>query len=220
MALDLPGFGRSGKGRAVDATMEGYDAFLERFLAHLGLQRVRMLVHDWGAVGLLLAQRRPELIERLVVVNAVPLLGGYRWHRTAKGWRTPLLGELSMATTNALTLALLTIESNARPGPMPLSWRRSVLSHLDLGTRRAILRLYRSSPEHKLARSGERLRELDVPALVVWGMRDPYIPSRFARAYAEALPRAELLELEDAGHWPWIDRPDLLDTLERFLTAA
>ena len=50
-----------------------------------------MIMHDWGAVGLVFAQRRPELIERLVVINTVTFLPGYSWHRTAKIWRTPLL---------------------------------------------------------------------------------------------------------------------------------
>ena len=31
---------------------------------------------------------------------------------------------------------------------------------------------------------------------------------------------AELLELPDAGHWPWFDRPDLLDRLAEFLSAS
>jgi pimeloyl-ACP methyl ester carboxylesterase len=54
-------------------------------------------------------------------------------------------------------------------------------------------------------------------ALVIWGRRDPYVPARFGRMYAERLPEAELLELSDAGHWPWIDRPDLVETVIRFL---
>jgi len=103
---------------------------------------------------------------------------------------------------------------------MPEEWISSVLEHFDQGTQRAILRLYRSSPPDVLAAAGERLGSLQVPALVAWGMRDPYIPARFATEYARALPRAELLELPDAGHWPWLDRPDLLERLAGFLGAA
>ena len=94
VAPDLPGFGRSGKPGYLSYTMEEYDRFLERFLDERGLDRVSLVVHDWGAVGLLLAQRLPERIERIVIINAVPLLPGYRWHRTARIWRTPGLGEL------------------------------------------------------------------------------------------------------------------------------
>ena len=49
---------------------------------------MRLVVHDWGVVGLLWAMRHPERVERLVVMNAVPFLPGYRWHRTARIWRT------------------------------------------------------------------------------------------------------------------------------------
>ena len=59
-----------------------------------------------------------------------------------------------------------------------------------------------------------------MPALVVWGMRDPYIPPSFGRAYAGALPNAELLELSDAGHVPWLDRPDVLEKVVDFLGAG
>ena len=83
---------------------------------------------------------------------------------------------------------------------MPGAWVDSVLAYFDQGTQRAILRLYRSSPPEVLAAAGAGLGDLDVPALVIWGVKDPYIPASFARAYASALPRAELLELADAGH--------------------
>lgn len=220
LAPDLPGFGRSGKPGSLSYTIDEYDRFIEGFLDFVGVERVRLVVHDWGAVGLAFAQRRPARIERLVVINAVPLLPGYRWHRTARIWRTPVLGELAMGTTNRRVLQFLSRESNATPGPMPEEWLDSVLGHFDQGTQRAILRLYRSSPPAVLEAAGAQLGALRVPALVVWGMRDPYIPERFGRAYASALGGAELIELPDAGHWPWLDRPDAIDRVVDFLAAA
>ena len=85
------------------------------------------------------------------------------------------------------------------------------------GTWPESLALYRSADPDRLAAAGEQLERLQCPALVAWGTRDPYLPVGFARAYAERLPRAELLELDDAGHWPWLDRPDLVDRVDRFL---
>jgi pimeloyl-ACP methyl ester carboxylesterase len=110
-------------------------------------------------------------------------------------------------------------ESNATPGPMPDEWVDSVIDHFDQGTQRAILRLYRSSPPSVLEAAGSELGELEMPALVVWGMKDPYLPGRFGRAYAEALSNAQLIELPDAGHWAWLDRPDAIDAVARFLGA-
>jgi pimeloyl-ACP methyl ester carboxylesterase len=220
IAPDLPGFGRSGKPGYLRFTIDEYADFIERFLDLIEVERVRLLVHDWGAVGLAFAQRHPERVERLVVTNAVPFLPGYRWHRTARVWRTPLLGELAMGATTRFALKQSTRESNATPGPMPDDWLDSVLAQFDQGTQRAILRLYRSSPPDVLAAAGKRLSRLTMPALVIWGARDPYIPARFGREYARALPSSELVELDDAGHWWWLDRPDAIERVVEFLNNA
>jgi pimeloyl-ACP methyl ester carboxylesterase len=219
IAPDLPGFGRSGKPGSLSYTIAEYDGFIERFLDQMAIERVSMVMHDWGGVGLAFAQRRPERVERIVIVDAVPFLPGFRWHRTARIWRTPVLGELAMGSTNRFVLRLLSREGNATPGPMPEEWIDSVLDHFDQGTQRAILRLYRSSSPDVLATACEGLGRLQVPALVVWGTKDPYIPVRFAGEYARALGQAELLELPDAGHWPWLDRPDALERIVEFVNA-
>ncbi len=67
VAPDLPGFGRSAKPGDFDYSIPGYDRFLEAFCEHVGLERLSLVVHDWGGVGLAFAQRFPERIERLVV---------------------------------------------------------------------------------------------------------------------------------------------------------
>lgn len=220
LAPDLPGFGRSGKPGSLRYTIDEYADFIERYLDLVEVERVSLVVHDWGVVGLAFAQRHPERIERLVVINAITFLPGYRWHRTARLWRTPVVGELVMGSTNRWLLRFTSKESNTTPGPMPDAWLDTVLDHFDQGTQRAILRLYRSSPPEVLAAAGSQLERLTMPALVVWGARDPYIPARFGRAYAEALPNAELLELPDAGHWPWLDRADAIDRVVGFLGAS
>ena len=88
IAPDLPGFGRSGKPGDFDYTIAGYDRFVEQFCDHAGLERVSLVMHDWGSVGLAFAQRRPERVERLVLSSCVPFVPGYRWHRVARIWRT------------------------------------------------------------------------------------------------------------------------------------
>ncbi len=173
---------------------------------------VRLCVHDWGCVGLLWAMRDPSRVTRLVVMNAVPLLPGYRWHRTARMWRTPGLGEFSMGLGSAKPVmkALLT-EATPKRGSLPKAFRDEIAEHFDQGTQRAILKLYRSSPPDKLAAAGEALGTIKAPALVLWGEADPYIPTRFASGYAAALGDARLELVDGAGHWPWLDRPELVE---------
>ena len=64
----------------------------------------------------------------------------------------------------------------------------------------------------------KRLGDVGAPALVVWGERDPYLPKSFANAYAEALGGEARVEVvEGAGHWPWLDRPEVVDLISEFL---
>lgn len=217
VAPDLPGFGASTKRGDLDFSLEGYDRWLERFLEWRGIDRFRLVVQDFGAVGLLPAMRFPERVERLVVVNALPLLPGYRWHRIARAWRTRGLGEIAVGLMTPWILKQVSRESNAAKGPMPAEFRALVTDHLDVGTERAILRLYRSTPPEKLERAGRDLGRIDCPALVVWGQEDPYIPARFGPGYADALADADHLPVPGAGHWPWYDRPELVDTITAFL---
>src|SRR5262249_11318338 len=95
----------------------------------------------------------------------------------------------------------------------------AMLRHFDQGTQRAILKLYRSAPEDVLAAAGAHLADVTAPALVVWGDRDPYIPPRFGDGFAAALGDATVEHLPDAGHWPWLERPDLVDRICAWIAA-
>ena len=77
-----------------------------------------------------------------------------------------------------------------------------------------------AGPEELLARSGRGLSSLELPALIVWGALDPYLPSRFGDQYAAELPMGEVVHVQDAGHWPWLDRPDLIDRIATFLDES
>ncbi|MDQ3319472.1 MAG: alpha/beta hydrolase [Actinomycetota bacterium] len=217
IAPDLPGFGRSGKASTFDYSIGGYATWLEAFVDHLELERLSLVVHDWGGVGLALAQRRPPSIERLVLSNCVPLLPGYRWHRWARIWRTRVAGELAMGLTNRFALRRALRGAFVTRGPAVRALADRAWSHFDHGTQRAALRLYRSAPPHVLEAAGRHLGEVTAPALVVWGEHDPYITTDFAHAYAEALGGPTRVEVVDAGHWPWLDRPELVEEIVAFL---
>lgn len=215
LAPDLPGFGRSGKGGQNDYSIDGIARFVERFLDLVGVERVKLVVHDWGAAALVWAARNPERVERLIVCNAVPLLPGYRWHRVARAWRTPLAGEMAMGLTFKPTLKRALRPAFA--GPVPKAFVDAAWSHFDQGTQRSILRLYRSAPEPALAAAGTGLSHLTMPALVVWGAIDPYIPPSFGEQYAAGLGNAQVELVDNAGHWPWLDQADVVARFARFL---
>ena len=208
IAVDLPGFGRTTKRGDFDFSIAGYGRWLDRFAEHVGLGDFRLVVHDWGGLALAWAARRAQSVERLAIIDAVPLLAGYRWHRVARAWRTPGLGEVAIGLTTRFALRRF----------LPRDIAEIVWPHFDQGTQRAILRLYRSADPDVLAFAGNGLGELRAPALVVWGEDDPYLPPRFADAYAAALGGdAEVLRVPGAGHWSWREREDVLDRVARFV---
>jgi pimeloyl-ACP methyl ester carboxylesterase len=207
VAPDLPGFGRSAKPAEFDYTIRGYDRWLEAFASHAGLEGFSLVVHDWGAVGLALAQRFPERIERLLMFSSVPLMSGYRWHRVARAWRTPLVGELVMGFTTR----------RAFRRALPSAIADTAYDCFDHGTQRAILKLHRASPPEALTRAGDRLGDLPCPALLLWATHDPYIGEQFGRGYADALGGETQLEPVDTGHWSWHEQPELVERAARFL---
>lgn len=221
IAPDLPGFGRSGRPApgSFDYSMGAYGRLLAELLGALAPDGYRLVVHDWGVLGLLAARTRPEAVRRLVVIDAVPFSAAYRWHWVARCWRRRGLGEaFSRPRSRWVTDRLLRLARDGRR-PMPPGFIDMVLEHWDEGTSRAILALYRSADPDVLAAAGERLGEIRCPALVVWGDSDPYISPADGRFYERALPGASFREVDRAGHWPWIDRPDLVGEIVSFLAA-
>lgn len=64
----------------------------------------------------------------------------------------------------------------------------------------------------------DRLHRFDRPALVVAGVQDGLVPAAHARAFAERLPAATLVEFADAGHSVHLEKPaELASAIRRFL---
>jgi pimeloyl-ACP methyl ester carboxylesterase len=220
IAIDMPGWGRSDRPDPArfDYSMFGLSAFLEGCLEELGVGSRKLVVHDWGVLALIGAQRRPELVEKLIVINAVPMTPGYRWHWIAQIWRRRPWGEVFNRMTTRSGLALLMRQASGDRRPFSPEFIDSIWDHWDAGTGRATLALYRHADPDRLAAGGRDLGRISCPALVVWGERDPYISTEFAQAFAEALPDAEMDLIPRAGHWPWIDDVRVVDRVHDFLS--
>jgi pimeloyl-ACP methyl ester carboxylesterase len=48
------------------------------------------------------------------------------------------------------------------------------------------------------------------PVLVVWGKQDPNVPFEFSAPLMQAMPRARLLAVEESGHLPQWEQPDIV----------
>jgi pimeloyl-ACP methyl ester carboxylesterase len=76
------------------------------------------------------------------------------------------------------------------------------------GGRRGMLELYRSFDLDELAPYQGRLAELGVPALILWGQEDDYLPLDYASRFAGEIPGVELVLLESTRHFLFEDESE------------
>jgi pimeloyl-ACP methyl ester carboxylesterase len=223
LAFDLPDFGETVAPADFEYDAFGYAGFVDAALAALGVERAHLVLHDFGGpIGLAWAATHGDRLGSITLID-IGILPGYKWHRLARIWRTPIVGELFMAT--ATRRAFLALVDRDEPRGLPGPFKERMYDQYDRRTKRAVLKLYRAtdepgSPDPQLVAA---LKAADPPALVIWGGGDAYLPSSYAERQREFLPRAEVHVLPHSGHWPFADDPAeverlLLDFLPRAAT--
>ena len=206
VAPDLPGFGNCDPRPDGDYGIYSYGRFLNGVIGRLGIERVHLVAHDFGGpFAAAWAADHPQKVASVTFINTGVLLG-YRWHRMARIWRTPVLGEISMRFLRQRMAVKMLAGEN--PG-LPLDWVQTIVRHLlPEKTRRAVLRLYRSTRPGDMEQLAARLRQHDHDALVLFGDADSYIPVGQTRRQVEAFPRVDVKILPGLGHWCWLENTD------------
>jgi haloalkane dehalogenase len=227
IAVDNLGFGLSARPRDFPYTPEAHAGVLAAFVDALGLDRFTLVAHDFGGpFALPLALAQPSRVRRLVLMNTWmwPFDDDPAMRRTARlaGGR---LGRFLYRRFNA-SLKLITPKAYGdRRKLTPEIHAQYLAPFPDADGRERVLwalaRALLGSRQHyeSLWRRRERLAEL--PALLVWGLRDPtFGPAALAR-WRQLLPGAEVQELAAAGHWPHEEAPaEVAARVARFLDAT
>jgi haloalkane dehalogenase len=204
VAPDLPGFGDSPPD--LPGTWERQVENVERFRQALGLDELILGVHDWGGlIGLRWACDHPDAVRALVITDTGFFPDG-KWHGMAKTLRTEGEGEQVVENVNRefFGMALGQI-SPAVPADALDEYFKA---YGDAERRRNQLDLYRSGDFEKLEPYRGRLTALGVPAKIVWGAKDEFAPVAGAYRFTKELPGAELVVLDDVGHFLMEDEPD------------
>jgi pimeloyl-ACP methyl ester carboxylesterase len=138
-------------------------------------------------------------------------LPGYRWHRYARLYRIPVMGELVLRSATKRAVASV-LRSGSTHEPPDWFVEEVVRQYRDRGTQRAVLAFYRGIPDlgERTVAAASALRAANPATLVIWGAGDPYVPARFAEVQKTYFPRAETLVLSGSGHWPFIDDPEAI----------
>jgi pimeloyl-ACP methyl ester carboxylesterase len=197
VAADLPGFAAPAP-EGFPCTKEAYVDWIVEQLEALG-GSVDLVGHDWGS---LLVQRvasvRPDLLESVACGGAAVDVN-YPWHPLAQVWQTPGEGEKYMEEELTAEFGIEHLVENG----VPREYAEQNMWLTPHG-KKTILELYRSAV-HIGAEWQPGLEQLEVPAMVIWGRTDPYVPLEFGEALATRM-KGELVVLE-CGHWWPFERP-------------
>ncbi len=213
VAFDLPDFGETIAPAGFEHDVPGYAGFVAEALAELGIERAHLVLHDFGGpIGLVWAMMHPDALASITLIDT-GVLPGYRWHRLARIWRTPVVGEVFQAT--ATRGAFRRLLNRNEPQGLPRDFVERMYDHYDRRTRKAVLALYRATDDPGSMSEGliALFKDRDIPALVIWGEHDAYLPSSYATRQREAFPAAQVHVLPVSGHWPFADAPDTVERL-------
>ena len=210
VAFDMPGFGKADKPRDWGYNVGHYAEFIQGALEELGIKRVHLVVHDFGGpFGLLWAVQHGDMLASIVLIN-IGVLPGYRWHKRARQWRTPILGELMQVYIPQSAWRKTMQSPKVNPKGLPEQFVDEMYGNYDRETRRVVLELYRNTPDPgegaKLI--GDTIKAMNKPALVIWGMKDPFISGEFADRQRDFFDVKEVVKLPESGHWVYQDDPD------------
>ena len=225
IALDLPGFGCSGKPRRQYTT-----AFLARGLdglfSALGVEQVRLVGHSLGgAVAARYALDHPGRVERLALLGAA--LPGFEL-RPSWIYRTlslPGVGELlaSMITRRLCAKGLERCFAHPDPAEIRFFVDHEFAARRSFEGRAAYLSLLRMvKDDFTFGAEAYRvaLTSLGRHVLVIHGRDDRVIPLSHAQRVAEGLGGLEPRWLERCGHFPQIEQADAVNAyLREFLFA-
>ncbi len=208
LSLDLPDFGETIAAPGFVHDVPSYASFLADALGTLGISRVHLVGHDFGGpIALVWLAMHVDAVASVTLIDT-GILPGYRWHRLARIWRTPVLGELFQATATRGAFRMLL--NRNEPRGLPRAFVDQMYDHYDRRTRRAVLKLYRATddPGSVATEFSAYVAPRDIPALVIWGEGDAYLPASFAERQRDAFPSADVHVLPGSGHWPFADAPD------------
>jgi pimeloyl-ACP methyl ester carboxylesterase len=214
-AVDMLGYGASDRPMDADYGIAAQAEYLDRALTALRMARATVVGLDLGAaVALRFAAAHPERVEKLILINPIPLDDipandvkslqkntarfAFRISRGMMG-AAPLLRELLQKSVSS-------------PANMPEGLVARYLAPY-VG-REGVDHLLRTARFLKNDDIDEiNLRALPHPTLVIWGDRDPWVDATAGDELANTIGGSKLVHLPSAGRLVPEDAPDMLSDL-------
>ena len=213
IAPDHLGFGLSDRPANGAFTPEWHAANFAAFMDQLAPGPVTLVVHDYGGpIALGVALQRPEMVERVVIVNS--WMWSFEDDREMKARGSiagGMIGRFLYRWANFSLRVLMPGAYGDRARLTPAIHRVYLDRFQDRWSRGAVLwplaRALNGSSAFFQDLWQRRQRLADRPILIVWGMKDTAFRPHQAERWSSAFPHARVVRLDGAGHWPHEEDP-------------
>ena len=209
IAIDMVGFGYSGKPRNGEYTIAGQASLLNSLLDRLNVKRATLAGSSYGgAVAATCALDYPARVKKLVLIGTVnnnrPL--NYKLMRV---FGSPVFGDVvSPLLIGSRRLLRRRMKRVYDRHEWALDERRVDARHLPLraaGTQRAIIRTVRRWDAERISREAHLIHQ---PTLLLWGENDREIPLADGERLHEQIPGSRLIVFVNCGHVPQEEYPE------------
>jgi pimeloyl-ACP methyl ester carboxylesterase len=225
VAMDLPGFGLTPEPDGdEEISIPRYGRCVNALCDKLGLERVHLVGNSMGGfIAAEVAIQFPERVERLVLVSAAGI-------SSAETLQGPILtfGRVAaaLATNSVARHRRLASRPITRHISLALVARHPRLLKADLAYEGFFKGAGKGGFDDALRASLEydfrdRIGDVKVPTLIVWGEKDSIIPVRDADEFERLIDDSRKVVMKDTGHIPMAERPNAFnDVLVEFLAET
>ena len=224
--LDLAGFGGS-VNPYQDYTLEFFSSQVATFIREMDLGPTIVAGHSTGgAVALDAFLRFPEQVQSVVLLNSAGFdavgdelkedldrMGAALFnYQDERDLDRVVATVVENPLRKLYTDDRFRTEDEAKRWAVPLRTEIGRRAHLEMlrnfKTKGLIGRLMAKADELRLHSKSERRGERDI--LVIWGAKDPWFPPRMAEYFRARIPGAKVAIIQDTGHFPHVEQPDLV----------
>lgn len=222
IAPDHVGCGLSDKPQRYDYTLRQHIANLERLVERLALERITLVMHDWGGpIGMGYAVRHPDRVMRFVIFNTVAFWSAdIPWF--LRLCRLPLFGPIAVRGLNLFARVAARVGCHHRERMTKEVKAGYLFPYDSYANRIAVLRFVQDIPVTPAHPTFAVLKSIEDglaqfrrhPMMIVWGGQDPVFTKALLGLWRERFPDAVVKEIDDAGHYvvedayeriiPWI----------------
>ena len=220
---DHMGCGLSDKPQIYDYCLTTHIDNCISLIEKLKLKKFNLVVHDWGgAIGMGVAARMPEKINRLIIMNTSAFADSFIPLRIAVG-KIPIIGEFAIRQLNLFVQAaryMATVKENGLQGEI---LRCFLYPYNNFKNRIAVYNFVKDIPMHKFHRSYNELKFIEKnlslfknrSITLIWGCKDFCFTPHFMARFKEFFPKAKCYPFYDANHYILEDKTaDVTEIIE------